>query len=265
MIVIGVSLILASCQNIFSQFAQTTDQELLFKAQTQVNQSQWTDAISTISQMSTSFQNERTVLDLQSSAYAGRCGLNFLNLIQDLSNIGSTRLLLFLMQTFDGGQSSQISDCEQAETIIKSIAPIADLTTDENIYLMLLSFAKIGVLLSARADTNDDDIPDTSFHACDSSSLSDADAGQVAVSLSDAITALTAISSSVSVGSSQLAEVNTLCTQLSADASSYDFCGVTSTSALTASQLLGVRSVIQEGQYIGLGTCNNTLANCICQ
>jgi hypothetical protein len=265
---VGLALVaatLCSCNNILASLKETTDQSLLFDAETEVDAANYTGALATISKMSTSFQASRQVLDLKASAYAGRCGLNYVQLISQLSSIGNTRLFLFLLQKFDGAKSSAISDCEAAETTLESISTNVNLLTeDEALFLIFLSFAKIGVILAADADPNATGAPEASFNACSASSISDSDAGNVATGLSLALNALTAVGSLTTIGSSQVGTINTFCTDLQTTLPTYDFCGVTNAANLTATQLLGIRSLIQENQLVGLGTCNGNLASCVC-
>jgi hypothetical protein len=257
--------LLGSCNNILSSLKDTTDASLYFQAQEQVDSLQWTAALTSISDMSTSYQSTRAVLDLKASAYAGRCGLRYVQLISQLSSIGTTRLFLFLLEKFDGATATSIADCESAVAVLQQVSStVSGLSEDEALFLVFLSFAKIGVILAADADPAATGSPSASFNACSTSSMSDADAGNIGTALSDALAALTSVASLSSVGSSQLSSLSTVCTTLAADAPTYNFCGITNTSDLTATELLGIRSLVQENQLIGLGTCNGNLGTCLC-
>lgn len=259
---------LVGCNNLFTSLGDpTTDEAILFDAQRNIDKSNWDAALLDFPKLSAAAQSQRSVLALHASAYAGRCGLSYVGLISSLGNMGSNKLLSFLMQTFSSATVSKIADCIQAEALLNTITSDPALRTlDENLFLIFLSFAKIGTILQVDADPTGA-TPAPAFDACSTGSLSDAHAAQVASGIANAIVTLTAIGASTTIGSGQATTISALCAALGslpAPYSSYNFCAATDPNAVTPEQLKGVRSIIQENQYIGIGSCNNTLASCLC-
>lgn len=258
---------LSGCSgNLLEDFAnKNSDQALLYQTKININARDWDSAIVSFGKMSTGFQAQRENQVLLASAYSGRCGLDFLQLVQPLGNLGTTLLLRFLMQTYPGGTAPRLSDCVTSEGLLNGVAALpANRSLNENLLVVFNGFAKIGVALSKNADLNQDGIPDAGFNACSTTSMSDSDAAEVAVSLANILNSLNAISASSNIASGQLSSVSGLCSQVATLQPSYNFCTLTQASSITANQLKGVRSIIQENQYLGIGSCNNQLVNCLC-
>lgn len=257
--------------NILSEFGdRTTDKALLFDAQMLINESDWAGAIDKFSEMTDGFRAERDVRVLEASAYAGRCGLNFLDMIDLLANLGATKLFLQLMTDFPGSNAQDISDCVQAETLLKAVdVDAADRTTDENLLMTFVEFAKIGAILSTYADASAP-FGTTEWangDSCLPGSLPDADADELGVAIANAVASLTEVAASSSLGGDQLTDFTAFCTAIDSTpglGASYNFCTALNTGAMTGNMRKAVRSIIQENQYVGIGSCNNTLANCVC-
>ena len=117
---IFLSISLNSCGgNILSEFADKESDPALLKAmQIHTNKFEWDDAISKYSQMSTEFASKREVLVVLASAYAGKCGLRFIELAQNIGDMGVTLLFKFLMRQFPNSTSSNRDDCKLAENAI---------------------------------------------------------------------------------------------------------------------------------------------------
>lgn len=255
--------------NILSEFGdKTTDEALLFDAKMKIDEGDWTSAIEKFAEMSDDFRDERDVRALEASAYAGRCGLRFLDLIDIFTNIGSTLLFRELMESFPGATAAQATDCAQAETLIKQIdATATNRTVDENLLMAFLSFVKIGVILSANADANGDGVPNwASGDACSAVNITDANVNQIGTAIANANASLSAVGSASNIGGGQLDSLEQFCAVLD-DApldATYDFCSALNTTDMTANMRRALRSIIQENQYVGIGSCNNTFVNCIC-
>ena len=257
---------LADCSvNILEEFSdKDTDEAIFFTAKQKINDSDYAGAISEFEKLSSTFLARRDVQIIYASAYAGRCGLNLVDLVGSLADLGSTLLLRFLMGEYSGASATNISDCQTAIQLIEdNISDDAsDRTTDENVFLAFLSFATMGVILSTDADTNDDGNADGGFNGCSSASISDSNAQWVGYSIVLVSNSLGALSTSV--GGDQLTAIQSFCTALAGLGATYNFCTATSPSGITGDALKGVRSLIQENQYMGIGSCNNTLVNCVC-
>lgn len=275
LILLSIGLLSCNGTNILSEFgSKTSDEALYFGAKMDMDDSNWTDAIAKFEQMSSAYLDKRDVQFDYAAAYAGRCGLDLLTLINEVTSSSSSSLLTILMTAQTGADDTKIADCVQAETIVSALEPTAsNRTIDENLFMAFLQFAKIGSILARYADANSDDTMDVGFNACSAGSLPSGQvtptpiygANYLAVSIANAIAALTYAGSSIA--GSQLTAINSICSTLQTAAPTYNFCAVTDPTALTADQIKGIRTLLNEGESFGLGSCSaspKSLANCVC-
>ena len=256
----------SACENILEDSAKTnTDEALFFEAKKLLNDADYTGAIVQFERMSASYLASREVVPHYASAYAGRCGLSYLGFVESLGSIGTTKLFRFLMNTYPGSVASQVTDCMTAESImLTAVSDPALRTVDENLLVTFTSFTKIGTILNTYADTDNDGSPDGGFDACNAGSLAEADARQVATGLAIALAALQEAASETTIGSGETSTLTSGCADLAVLAPTFDFCTVTDPATLSADQIKGIRSVIQENEWVGIGSCNDTLDNCLC-
>lgn len=267
-----------SCSvNILENFADTnTDEALLNDAKKMINQGNYNGAIAKIDKMTSSYQATRAIVSLRAQAYAGLCGLNFFDLVLALGNLGTTRILPFTLSTFrSGADTTKIDACITAETLIKSIGAVGARTTDENLLMLLISFTKIGNLLSYYADSDQDGTATAAYDVCTvggagvrtaGADMPDEDARELGTGLTIALESLSAISGSVNLGSGSLAGLSGACSALPPG---YDFCAKTDGSQFTANELKGIRSLAREGSALGLdlngcGGGDVTTVGCFC-
>lgn len=252
-----------SCSgNILETFSKTdTNQSLFEDAQTAINSADYNRALSKIASMSGNFPNTAPVLELKASAFAGLCGFNFLNFVTALQGIGAQNLFKFLLATFDAGMSANINNCVSAQNAIQSIGPVGLRSTDENFFLAMLAFAKVGNILSFYADPTHVGTAVAGYDSCAvgalrtaGSGMTDSDARELGVGLSIAAVNLASVSGKVTLASGILTAINGVCGALPA---SSNFCAVTDPAALTVNEVKGVRSLVKESTVIGLG------ANCV--
>jgi hypothetical protein len=268
-----------SCSvNILSTFADKySDESLYYDARTLIDGQQYDLALDKISQMSTTYAASESVIVLKAQAYAGKCGLNFLTFVADLTDIGSARLFPFLVKEFVGGSTDRIDACRTAEDLVESIGDVSARTTDENFLLALVSFAKIGNVLSLYTDADQDGNADTGVDVCNYTPLASRpsspatgdwtaeDLGELGTGIVLAIDNLSAVSSSISVGSSSIDTIGNVCGLLTGPLAAYDFCSVTDPTAFTSDELKGIRSMLNEDADVGLGTnCTGDISACAC-
>jgi len=261
-VVFSICIIQLSCTgNLLRDIGDnTTDEALFYSAKQNLNSSAWAEAITNFSAMSSDFLADREVKFWHASAYAGRCGYDFLTMLEDLQGATNPKLFAFFMAAYGGATATSIQDCVSAEAILTSIGDASDRSPKENLFMMFLSLAKIGVVLSARADTDDDGLADGGFDACDTNDLPDSEARHLGTAIANANLSLAALAASgVSVGTSETAGIGTFCTALGAAVPdpSYDFCNLTDISALSADQVWAIRTAIQEGDTTGIGSCTD--------
>jgi len=231
--------------NAFTDFpSANTDQAIIDTATNEIDQSQWTAAITTLNTLSPATLASRSVQVLMATAFAGRGGLNLLSLSQTLQNSSGLPLFLVLMKAFPGATNANIADEETAEGIMQGISLQAvNRTTDENVFMVFLEMAKLGDILSARADTNADGAVDATFDQCLGTSI--ADVNQVASALGNIIASIQA--SGLTVGASltntltaQCASFGGACAILQASAVVKDSPQQILTQTLIGESLLGI-------------------------
>lgn len=260
-----------SCSvNILQTFGNTTSNKALYEdAQIAINKGDYTGALDKISKMTGAFPSTAAVLELKASAYGGLCGFNFLNFVTAFQGIGTQNLFKFLLANFNAASATYIDNCILAQSTIQSIGAVGVRTTDQNLFLALIEMGKIGNILSYYADPTHTGSATAGFNPCTvggsrslGGSITDSDAREIGVGISIAAENLNAISGSVSLGSGSLTSINSLCSALPA---AYNFCSVTDPTALTASEVKGVLSLIKESTVIGLGAnCTGDVSVCFC-
>lgn len=259
---------LPSCSvNILETFADTqTDAALFFDAKMRINNGDYTGALGQFSLMSSAYLDRREVKGVHASAYAGVCGVDFLDMVDALANLGSTRIMIWLMSTFQGGNATKQNACIQAETLIKEIGTLgASRTADENLLMAMVGFAKMGAIISRYGDIAPaDGAVDGGFDPCNVGALPSPDAKEIATGFNITMDALENIGSST-IGAGALTDVTTACgflpvgyLPLCDDPPQVD------TTDIDANEEKGIRSLINESQDVGLGTCTGDAAACAC-
>jgi len=250
-----------SCSvNILENFAdKTTNEALRVDAMKLINQGSYTEALAKIGQMTESYAASRGIVALKAQANAGICGLNFFDFVLSLKNLGTQRILPFLIGNFRAGtNTTKIDACVTAENLIKSIGAVGARNTDENLLMLLISFTKVGQLLSYYADADQDGNATAAYDVCTiggvgvrtaAAAMPDEDLGEVGTGLTLAMESLTAVASSVDLGSGSLDSLSTACSSMPAG---FNFCTKTAKADFDASELLAIRSFIREGSSIGL-------------
>ncbi len=198
--------------NLFTDFPSTnTDQAIIDTATNEIDQSQWTAAIATLQTLSPATLATESVQLLLATAYAGRGGLNLLSLSNTIQNTAGLPFFVVLMKAFPGATNANIADEISAEGIMQGInLNAANRTNDENVFMVFMEMAKLGDILSARADTLNDGVVDPTFDACVDTSI--ADVNQVAASIGNIIASVQA--SGLTVGAGLIGTLTAKCAQL---------------------------------------------------
>jgi hypothetical protein len=259
---------LAGCKNAYDEFAQkTTDPALMFEAQQLMDAGDFTGAIAAINKMSTDGKANDDAKTLLGSAYAGRCGLDLISLADKISKMSTATLFETLLAAYKGAVAAQVADCKLAESTLLSLSTPG---ADQKVLLAFVEFAKIGTILAAYGDSDGNGTVGPGFDPCThggSPPLSDANAGHVGTGITIAAASL----AGTSIGSSTMDTIASLCTTidslLAVSSPGYSgFCNKKDSTAWTANELLGIRSVINANE-IGLKTCaagTPTIGNCVC-
>ena len=267
-----VSLILVcctqtSCRNVYTNFANTTnDAALLYAAQMQIDSRNFDAAIATIQSMSAGGQADRDVQSSLASAYAGSCGLDFLTLAQALSGLASQKLFQVLLLQMKSGTRTNITACKTAESILLGLS---SRTVDESLLLALTEFVKIGRILAVDADPSGTGTAPAGFDSCATTPISDTDARDIGTGLTIAVTSIassgiTALNGATGPITSVCATIDAYLAALGGGFAGYSgFCNKTSGASFTSTEVKVFRSLTRSNE-IGLGTCTSTFDSCLC-
>ncbi len=269
LILLALSVMLAigslACErNILREFSKLdSDEALLFDARKALSSGNYEMALEKFALLSPAFAARRDVVAIRASAYAGRCGLDFLGLVVALGDMGSQRLFPFFMSTYVGAEIEDMEACLEAEDLLNSLGAVPeDRMVDENLLMVFMSFVKMGRVLSFFADTNDDGQMDPGFDACNIADFPDQAVAEVATGLANVLTSLAA--AGTDIAGSQLTLITSICDQIDAINPNYNFCAITNRDNLTADHIRGVRTLVNEDQAIGLGSCTGDIVTCLC-
>lgn len=251
---------LVACENIFDEVAKKdTEQALFYEAKLKLNARDYSGAIAIMQSLDPVFLARRDVSLVYASAFSGRCGLEFVELVQDLSNMGSATLFLFLMNTFVGGTDEKITDCLAAEARLKDIGNQTQRTSDENILMGFSSLTKVGTIVSRYADLNSDGITDPAFDHCSTAEFPDSAVREVGTGMANAILSIAAVASDIS--SDALANITNSC-NLTSELNV--FCTNTDPSVYSALEVSALRQLIGSSDS-GIGACPAFLdPACVC-
>ena len=259
----ALGLGLAACNNILKEFATTNSNDAyLYDARAAMNDRDYDRAITKLAALTPDYQARRDVIVTTAGAYAGRCGLDFLSVVRTIIDQPSANLFKLLLQNFKTATTGSVADCATAETWMRKLAPSNDFTSLEPgdaMFLAVAALANIGATLGTYADLNHDGTPDPSFDACNTTKFPDARARAVAVSLNLALAGVQASNSTAISGS--VAGVAAACAALPVGA---NFCGTYDAATFTTMQIQVLNGLVHSQDSPGLGTCANTLANCVC-
>ena len=275
---IAAAAALCGCtQNLFGEFAdKTSDEALLYDAQTRMDARDWTGAIQSFQKMSSTGLATRSTAALYSSAYAGRCGLDVIALASSLKNASSsTTLFGTLLNAFKGANVSQPADCAQALSLLGGISAHASgRTVDENLLAAFVALADIGVRLAAYADASPSDgTVDAGWDSCASSPFgapqappgapSDASARQIGVDFNVLVESLSVPGMPTVIGSVQTS-LKTICAGMALAFPTYATCDATGPynldpTAWTQLQVSAIEGLIRTNAQPGLGIVNKPL------
>lgn len=253
-------------KNFFEETAQkNTDAALLYRARVQITDGNYTAAIESISQMSTAAKENHETKALKASAYAGRCGMDLIMLAGDLGDMATTGKTLFqaLFDAMSTADAAAIADCQAAET---ELMGITSRSSDENILLAFVEFAKIGAILNEIGDADDDNLIDGTFDTTicnDAGTLTSTLVAHVGTGITIAASSL----AGTTIGGTAATSIGSLCTMIEGTLGMAGFCSQTSASDFTdenpGGELYALRGLIRANE-LGVKTCNNTTDNCLC-
>lgn len=257
------SVLTFSCaQNIFAPFAnKVTDEALLYQAELDINSRDYDTAVDRIQQMTPSGQAQREAQILLATAYSGQCGFEFFRFFSNLSSADFSAASLFLisMQAFKQVNIVPPS-CGLAEALLSELNTSGTpLSNDQQLFSVILSFAKMGVFLRNRADVdstsfNGDGIVDVGWDACDDTKMSDNDVAEVLLGLARFITSASLLGSALGSADfdSSVGSLSALCSDPALTGSG-NFCDVTTVAA--ALPFVPIVRILLQWRTTGIGSC----------
>lgn len=248
------------CENILKETAKKdTRDAVYYEAKKAMDRKDYDSALTLLVSLGPTYLAQRDVASVYASAYSGRCGLDFVGLMSDLQNVGSSpTVFLYLMGLFPNGSDSKITDCVLAEGILKNIGDETQRNADENVLMGLSSLTKVGTILNRYADADNDGAADASFDSCDATDLPDSAVGEIGTGIALSILSISAVSSSLS--SSTFTSISALC---SAAPGLSVFCTTTDKNSYSALELKVLRAAIGSTDF-GIASCAGALVTCIC-
>jgi hypothetical protein len=255
-------LLLGCSKNILEETAKpNTPEAVYYEAKLAMNDQDYDTAIILLQSLGPTYLSRRDVALVYASAFSGRCGLNFVNLITQLDTVGTAaNLFLFLMDIFPNSTDSKIGDCQFAEATLNTFGAYTARTADENILMGLSSITKVGTILNRYADTDNNGAADAGFNHCDLTDFPDDAVREIGTGIANAILSISQVSSSIS--SDTLTEITSLCA-LNVNLNS--FCTTTDKSTYTALEVSFLRSLVAStSDGIGAATCPGSFITCIC-
>lgn len=263
-----VLIVCSSCEeNTFQDFdSEATNASLWFEAKQLINERKYEEAIDKLTEVGDDYKLQRSNLIQYASAYAGFCGLDLIQLVNDSSSLGGATPIEFFMSVFQDQTPDKIAACQTAIAIIEdNVSEIASERNDEeNIAMMAILMTTIGSGLNELFDPDNDGVLSITHNGtCSAVNISDAHTALLGSYLSKMFAAASELSV-IDVLSEIKDQVTSGCDELSPI---MDFCSAIDPLTYTPDQIRGVRSILQEGQIFGMGSCTsspNSLINCIC-
>lgn len=255
-------LLLGCSKNILEETAKKdTPEAVYYQAKLAMNDQDYNTAINLLQSLGPTYLSQRDVALVYASAFSGRCGLNFVNLIQQLENVGSAAtLFVYLMDIFPNGSDAKIGDCQFAESTLNTLGTTTARTSDENILMGLSSITKVGTILNRYADVDNDGAADAAFDHCDLTDFPDDAVREIGTGIANAILSISQVGSAISSGT--LTEITALCA-LNVNLNS--FCTTTDKNSYSALEVSFLRSVLAStSDGIGAATCPGSFITCIC-
>lgn len=147
---------LLSCEGNFLREIsdRDTDAALLFDAQTAINSLDYDSAINILTnQLSSSAQTKSEARELLASAYAGKCGLNFIDFTTGLSEATSGSAFSLASQPFVGVEVNA-TYCLTSLQTLDLIGTNAERTVDQNAFASVVGMVLMGSATRLYTDNN---------------------------------------------------------------------------------------------------------------
>ena len=228
--------------------SKTTDEYLIIEAREANDAQNYDLAIDILlNQISNSAKVTETVKELLANAYAGKCGLNFVEYTTDLAASTSGSAFAVVMAPFIGKVVAP-SFCAQALETMESIGPESQRTNNQNAFTAVTGLVYVGASLRFNADlfpTNGDGTADVNL--C--SGLTDAQLDEAIIGFGYFTTNFSYVSASL-LGSSSLNALDRI-VQI-CDVAAGSACNAKTSGDITPAMRLVIRDLINTQEY-GIG------------
>lgn len=253
-----ITILLGCTQNLFEEMVdQDTPEAVFFQAKREINKRNYSAAITLLQSLDPLYMAERSRVPIYASAYAGRCGLEFIALLEGLQATTSSAVFAMLMGSFPGALAANVQDCIAASDLLQGIGDEIERNGDENLLLAFTSLAKIGTILSSLADTNDDGVADATFDQCDNVDLPEDMVREVGAGLAVTLLSLSAVGASYIDGA--VGSFTNLCAQ---DPNLAPFCSLTDPTSFSPDEVQAFRYAIGSNDF-GIDSCGGqNISNC---
>ena len=162
---------IAGCsQNLMRDFSDAnSDDALIYNAKSEVNAQNYQVAIDILTnQLSAAGKTKVSARETLASAYAGKCGLNFINYMDSISTATTGSAMYLAAHPFVGVAVDSAS-CLLALQTLDLIGSTATRTTDQNAFAAVIGMVLMGSAVRLYTDNspvNGDDAPDAPNIAC---------------------------------------------------------------------------------------------------
>jgi hypothetical protein len=243
-------LVISCGENLFKNLSTQDTSDAIFEDALKLIDSQdYNDAIAKILSLPAEYQQNTEVREALAGAYAGQCGMNFVNLVTELGKSSTETFFKQLMNVYQT-KDPVITGCLQSETIMKNFGSAAVRTADQNFFLLIYGFAKIGLFLRNFADTNKDGVTDATFNVCQDASISDTNVKELFIGLGLILENFSGITSQIANANAGtgITSITTLCTNAGLN------CAITDVASVTDPTSDSFRDILNTN-YLGIGSC----------
>ena len=264
-IIMAILCTTTSCEeqpNFLVDFASKNSDAAIYEdAKKKLDDRDWDAAITKMTvDMSATYRARVDVKETLAGAYAGKCGLEFVNLINSLSTSNTISQLYNFFITIMKNRLVVPVACDSAQTLIESLGTSANRTADQNLFLTILGMAKAGAWIRIKADQDNAGLGtgtmDAGFDPCNATVFPDENVIKATVGLGLVFNNLSTVSSRLAGSTvNDINNFNSNClTALQALDNTITSCDLTDVAFVT-SKVSFFRSLINEGTTVGIGGC----------
>lgn len=242
--------------------SQTSDEYYIEEAEKANNAQNYDYALDVLlNKLSASAQSSVSVKELLASAYAGKCGFNFVNYVTSLSEASGTAVFNTMMQPFVGVATAPEYCLASLQTIDTLGAP-GSRTANQNFFSAITGLVLMGASIRTYADkdgtgNNGNGTMDSAGMICNSTLVTDDQMNDIIVGYGYFVTNLAYVSAAT-LGSDSFDSLNdsvTVCNSLGGN------CTITDKNNVTAPTRLAIRKLLHTSEY-GIGNAASIMTAC---